>query len=143
MDSGHRILSGSSLSHDQVILRWAGLAVLLVIVAAAGFYNPFESRLLVCQFRELTGVDCPTCGISRSMFSALHCHIGDSFRYHPFGVLFIVALLMLGSKFAIELLLRRRIAIIQKKVSLKVVLFTVTSVLVVNWIIKIFIVHLL
>ena len=46
-----------------------------------------------CLFHALFSVDCPACGLTRSMSCALHGEIAASWSYHPLGVL---ALLLLG-----------------------------------------------
>jgi hypothetical protein len=48
----------------------------------------------VCLFKWATGIDCPGCGITRSVMALLGGHWAESFRFHPAGpiVLAIVAL---------------------------------------------------
>ena len=47
-----------------------------------------------CLFRRCTHIDCPFCGISRSMVAVMHGRIVESFVYHPLGP--CLAVLFLG-----------------------------------------------
>ena len=38
-----------------------------------------------CTFHRFTHIDCPFCGMSRSMISLLHGQYSGSFLYHPLG----------------------------------------------------------
>jgi hypothetical protein len=50
---------------------------------------------LTCQFHKMTGLSCPTCGMSRSLYELVHLHMAASFRFHLFGpVVYLVALLL-------------------------------------------------
>jgi hypothetical protein len=112
-----RILATIPLSKDKVILRVAGVAIITLFFIAARLYNPFESQLIVCQFKQLTGHDCPTCGLARSTFSLMHLHLGDSIKFNPLGVVLVGGLLVLLLKFLIELLLQREIEIPGQKIT--------------------------
>jgi hypothetical protein len=73
--------------------REAGVVALLL--AAAASLNPdrplpFE----VCGFQWLTGLPCPTCGLTRALCHALHGHWARSLSYHPAGLL--VAAVLVG-----------------------------------------------
>jgi hypothetical protein len=41
----------------------------------------------LCWFRELVGVDCPFCGLTRSLVALLDGRVLDAFRFHPAGPL--------------------------------------------------------
>lgn len=47
-----------------------------------------------CQFRALTGIPCPGCGLTRSLTAAVHGRIGDSFRHHRLGAMTLVYILV-------------------------------------------------
>jgi len=54
-----------------VVLIVAGTA--LVIAATVFFFNPTTHHFYpVCQFHQLTGLNCPGCGMTRSAYSLLH-----------------------------------------------------------------------
>ena len=44
-----------------------------------------ETLPVACWVRATTGVECPTCGMSRSFVAFFHGDLGHAFRYHPVG----------------------------------------------------------
>jgi hypothetical protein len=72
----------------------AGLAAL-----AFGAALPAEWVLQgpqLCIFKLISGLPCPGCGLTRAVVFALDGDLSSSFYFHPFGVPFIVALLLLA-----------------------------------------------
>jgi len=54
-----------------------------------------NTGILSCRFHQLTGLSCPTCGMSRSIFELTRFHLLESFKMHLFGpVVYIIALLL-------------------------------------------------
>jgi hypothetical protein len=127
------------LSKDKALVRIAGLVIIALFFVAARFYNPFELELLGCQFKNLTGLDCPTCGLSRSIFLLMNVQIWSSIKYHPLGVVVVVALFVFLLKFTAELILKREITILWKKNAMKILVFTLTSLVAANWFVKLLI----
>jgi hypothetical protein len=66
-----------------------------------GVFHWLEHHLLTCPFKDATGIDCPGCGLQRSMLSLLKGDVVDSFLYHPAGLpsLALVVLLITHLKF--------------------------------------------
>ena len=62
--------------------RLAGFAILAAWLIPAGRLN---SGPVLCPFRRLTGLPCPTCGLTRSWSALMHGHLGDSVAFHPLG----------------------------------------------------------
>jgi len=55
-------------------------------VALTGFYFLLPYCIPViggCRFREWTGIPCPTCGGSRSIYALFHGRLGESFAQNP------------------------------------------------------------
>jgi Protein of unknown function (DUF2752) len=50
---------------------------------------PFD----VCALKVLTGIPCPTCGLTRSLCHALRGDWSASIGYHPAGILLAIALI--------------------------------------------------
>jgi len=60
-------------------------------VAVAGLENyPLPT---LCGSRWL-GVQCPTCGVTRSIIELMHGRVGDSVAYHRFGWLILMFILL-------------------------------------------------
>jgi hypothetical protein len=61
---------------------WFAPAALLVSFVMP----PGGVSFTLCGFHRLTGLPCPGCGLTRSLASISHLHLGAALRYHPFGV---------------------------------------------------------
>jgi hypothetical protein len=46
---------------------------------------------VLCPFRRVTGLPCPSCGLTRSWQAAGHGRLGDAVRSHPLGPLTMLA----------------------------------------------------
>ncbi len=51
---------------------------LVLLAAAVGL-----SLLWGCPIRQLAGIGCPLCGISRALLAAVRLDFSAAFRYHP------------------------------------------------------------
>jgi len=65
---------------NPVSLRVAPAVLLLTVVMPSS-----GLPVTLCVFHAVTGLPCPGCGLTRSLASVSHGHVGDAFRYHPFG----------------------------------------------------------
>ena len=81
------------------------LSVLLISI----FINPQETHLLSCQFKQLTGYSCPTCGLTRSFHALSHMDFQGSFRFHLLGPFIYAVLLFVLIKFSIEIVTAKEI----------------------------------
>ncbi len=88
-----------------VVGLWLGMLFYAAFVAgssADGFYQ--------CPFHWLTGFDCPGCGMTRASVHVLHLEVVESFRYHPFGIVFVVGFTALAMFRLAELIAGRPLA---------------------------------
>lgn len=53
-----------------------------------------ENHMLPCMYKQLLGVDCPMCGIQRSLLAALQGNFATSFSLYP-PLLPVLVLIML------------------------------------------------
>jgi len=82
------------------IIRFVILIITCLLLAAAVFFvcrvdpgkNPFGP---ICSFYGITGLYCPGCGMTRSLYAVMGGHFGEAFSYNPLWPFF--ALLVLGS----------------------------------------------
>ena len=78
-------------------LAAAGLCVATLGAAACGalaIEGDLSSGPTLCPFRLVTGVPCPFCGMTRSLFALGQGDLGAGVRFHPLGpALLVVAAL--------------------------------------------------
>ena len=66
-----------------------GVLMLIIAVAIGAFYLTYG-----CPIRWLTGVSCPSCGMSRAVGALLHFDFALVFHFHPLVYLLPVAFLV-------------------------------------------------
>lgn len=79
----------------------AAYYLLIVLAFPAGMVLvqrvPEHSHTTICAFRLLTGLDCPSCGMTRAFRAMSRLDVAGAFRYNPLGpVTFAVALGLWG-----------------------------------------------
>ena len=52
-------------------------------------FFPFERLPVVCAFRRSTGLQCPSCGLTRSVADIANLRFMHAIHLHPFGPLFV------------------------------------------------------
>ena len=62
----------------------------------------------ICWFRAITGINCPTCGLSRSMVSLLQGRLLQSLAYNPFMLIFTLFIFLQQTS---TVTLKRRLSI--------------------------------
>ena len=68
--------------------------VLTVLLAAGVFVNPSRPLPIdLCVLKTLTGLSCPTCGLTRAVCHALQGDWAASLGFHPAGILVVVSLM--------------------------------------------------
>lgn len=78
--------------------RWLWVAGGLAIAALTVGYAYVAVFITGCPIRELTGIPCPGCGMSRAWLSLLRGDFAAAWRYHPLFWLVPVALALLFVK---------------------------------------------
>lgn len=131
-----KLFYSSKLTKDGMILRAAGLVIIISFFLAARIYNPSEADLLTCSFKNLTGHSCPTCGLSRSIHSFLSFRIIDSLYFNPLGAVIILFCAALLLKFVTELISRRVFQISIIRLKSRILLSIFLAVVIISWIVK-------
>ena len=67
-----------------------------VLISYLYLKNYYSLPGISCPFRQITGIPCPTCFLTRSTCLALQGDLEDSFRMHIFGP-FVALFLMIWS----------------------------------------------
>lgn len=79
---------------------------ILTVLALVYFVNPSTHRIYpVCHFHQLTGLHCPGCGMTRSLYALLH---GDFLAALRMNALFISGIFFLATRAGWFLLNRRQ-----------------------------------
>lgn len=63
----------------SICVAWIALIVVFI-------HPPQGTGVQICWMKAMTNVPCPGCGMTRSMSSAVHGMLAESWGYHPFGV---------------------------------------------------------
>lgn len=70
----------------KVILIYLGLLLIFItyyiLNKKTGFYIP-------CIFHEITGLDCPGCGITRCLFHLINLNFLDAFKVNPLVFIYL------------------------------------------------------
>lgn len=68
--------------------------VLTALLAAGVIVNPSRPLPIdLCLLKTLTGLSCPTCGLTRAVCHALQGDWAASLGFHPAGILVVVSLM--------------------------------------------------
>ena len=81
----------------RVSLIVLGLGLLAFALTLVSEYPPTdESFYPKCTLHRTTGLHCPGCGLTRSVFSLIHGRVAQAFAYNPFMALFSPFLLVMA-----------------------------------------------
>lgn len=103
--------------HKRNNVAW--IVGLIFILMYSVFVNPAELNISACRFHELTGLDCPTCGISRSFYAFSHFNFKDAFNFHFLGPVLFSIFIFLLFFFMIELIIKKEIKLYSPFINLK------------------------
>ena len=70
----------------RVLLTYLGL---IIIFIAYYFINKTTGFYIPCIFHEITGLDCPGCGITRCLFHLINLRIADAFKANPLVFIYL------------------------------------------------------
>ena len=78
------VIRGGLSATDRLVS--AVLASGFLVILGVGLAMPAEGNLPTsCLFRELTGLSCLTCGLTRSLQASAHAHLLTAFQFHLAG----------------------------------------------------------
>jgi hypothetical protein len=116
--------------------RYVWILLLLGILLLLIFVNPEKIHFISCPFKQITGISCLTCGLSRSFHAASHFQLKEAFRFHLMGPILLGVLFLFFVKFSIEEVTRREIRIPAKPVIMKIVLVLLCGMWIGFWIMR-------
>lgn len=83
---GRKALNSYFLSKRQRLNRWAMLGLCSAPLIGSFFYRyGYRLSFLKCPLRLLTGIPCPTCGMTRSFVEIAQGNLDAAISYHLFG----------------------------------------------------------
>jgi hypothetical protein len=103
-------VSKQLLSPKDLKIKWIKLALLTTPLWGAYFYSytNYESPLF-CPIKALTGIPCPSCGMTRSFLAIARGNLPASIEYHLFGIILFISLLITVIHLSLELGIKRNI----------------------------------
>lgn len=109
-------LSQNSLSRHTKRVRLAILGCCCTPIIGAYFYNQgYRVPFLGCPIRHLTGIPCPTCGLTRSFMAIASGDLSLAIKQHLFGPIIFAGFLLAIGHIALELLAVRQISTFYSK----------------------------
>ena len=90
------VTAGAVHYHRGILVLSAGvlLAALLLAVTREGHVKlPLVGIAMPwgCVWRQVTGLDCPGCGLTRCFVAAAHGNFAAALKFHPMGAVLFVA----------------------------------------------------
>ncbi|WP_010250865.1 DUF2752 domain-containing protein [Acetivibrio cellulolyticus] len=74
-----------------------GFALLLIIGSISLLYSLIFKRS-ICLFLNLTGIPCPSCGMTRAYVSLFRGNLSQAFSYHPLFLMPFVIIFIMHEK---------------------------------------------
>lgn len=96
---------------SKIINKLVIASGLFTIIFLSISIHPEQANFLSCYFKELTGLPCPTCGLSHSFYAASHLQIVESFKFHLMGPIIFIVMLFLFFKSILEIVTKKEIKI--------------------------------
>lgn len=129
-----------SIDHQEARRRCILLLAILTLVGLSLGILSLVSNIIrasfgghpqaLCPFLNVTGIPCPFCGISRSLFSLLNGNLSKAVWYHPFGPALWGGAGLLGfCSFTLTLFMRKA----SLRLSQRVVVTSLVVVMLVAW----------
>lgn len=107
---------------------------LILVVAAFNTFDVEELTITDCKFKSLTGLSCPTCGITRSIHSAANFNFIDSILYNPIGLIIYALIIFVVLKNLLEAVTRNKYKINLSIIKSKVFIYRVFGAWSIFWI---------
>ena len=111
--------SKAHLSAAAQRIRWGFLGATIAPIAGAFLYNQgYQVPFLGCPIRHLTGIPCPTCGMTRSFMAIAHGDLPQAVAYHLFSPVVFLFFIVTAIHLVLELRAQRRISTVYTRLML-------------------------
>jgi hypothetical protein len=91
------------------LLALALLAGSLLLPLLAFDWVTSPQALVLCPLRAVTGIPCPSCGLTRALAHLERGHLTQALKFHPFSPLILVLALTFFILLLLELAIHKRI----------------------------------
>ena len=91
------------------MLAVALLAGSLLLPLLAFDWVTSSNSLVLCPLRAVTGIPCPSCGLTRALAYLEHGHLAQALTFHPFSPLILLLALALFILLLLELVTHKGI----------------------------------
>ena len=92
-----------NMARRRLSILWATL--LFGFLVFPYLTNSGSTGYFGCSFHQLTGLSCPTCGMSRSLYELSQFNILESFKMHLLGPVIYLLAVILFIKLSIEVII--------------------------------------
>ncbi len=96
------------LSAQETHKRWGILGLFATPLVGAFTYAHGYRLSLTCPIRHLTGVPCPTCGMTRSFMAIVQGHWLQAVNFHLFGPILFFIFAAIVVHIAVELVTQQK-----------------------------------
>ncbi|MBI9071587.1 MAG: DUF2752 domain-containing protein [Melioribacteraceae bacterium] len=127
----------TNISRKKIFVNTLVILLVTILVILAKNYSGSLLNISECKFKVITGLSCPTCGMTRAFLAFLDLDIFSSLGYHLLAPFFFAFAIFIILKYFAELLIFKEINIISKwNLKPKLLILTFVS-LISFWIIRI------
>jgi Protein of unknown function (DUF2752) len=104
------MLSSPSLTHRSKLVRWGILGLSSAPIFGTYLYNHgYRISFLQCPILYLTGVPCPSCGMTRAFMAIAHWDLHQAISYHLFSPILFTGFVITVIHVTFELLMQRQV----------------------------------
>ena len=130
-----RALSSSETHRFET---YAGLIAIMLIFLISLLAPPFEqSRFTICLFKNLTGMPCPSCGMTRAFLFLGHGQISKANALNPLALPVAMLLLAQGARLFLRLAWQRDYRLQLSPFLFRIVLTTAITIILGLWFFRI------
>ncbi len=121
-------------AQGRLYILWA--FILLVFLIFPYFTESGSTGIFGCKFHQLTGLSCPTCGMSRSLYELTQFNLLGSLKMHLFGPIIYLIATFLFFKLFLEIISGRSLTIGMSSRFIKISIISLGIAWVVYWLVR-------
>jgi len=126
-----------SISKDRRITRIVLASILLLGLLFFSLFNPLNYPITSCGFKNIFGIPCPSCGLSRSVFSFSHFHFQEAFGYNLMGPILLFISIIIFTLLMFEAISGKKITVYNFRKTRIILIFIFFTIWLGTWILAI------